>query len=94
MKDVLIEIFECGCCRFAEPMVRSAIGRSTGRVECKYYTLPRDRAAFEAHNVIEAADRMGQSPVVIVSNRAGKQIRLDKINQRCVQDALERLLVD
>jgi len=93
MKDILVEIFECGCCRFAEPLVRNVIGRRSDRVECRYYTLPRDRAVFEAHRVA-SADTALQSPVVIVSNRTGEQIRVDKINQQSVQDALERLLAN
>jgi len=94
MKDVLVEIFECGCCRFAEPLVRSVIGRRTDRVECAYYTLPRDQAVFEAHNVTGPAGNAMQSPVVIVSKRGGEQIRLDRINQRSIQDALEHLLAN
>ena len=92
MKDILIEVFECGCCRFAEPVVRSAVARVAERVECKLYTLPKDRAVFEAHNIVPGADNTSQAPVVIINDRFGEQIRVDKINQRSVQDALERLL--
>jgi hypothetical protein len=93
---ILIETFECACCRFAEAIVRSSIRGHEDGIECRSYTFPRDREVFQKYGVPTAAtdNAAAPGPVVIVSNAAGEQIRIEKINQRNIQLVLERLLAN
>jgi hypothetical protein len=94
MKKVFIEVFECDCCKFAEYVVKNSIRGHEDDVECKYYTLPGDRAIFEKYGVklTETDGVLRAAPLVVLSKEGEKQLKVDKVNRIHIQKALNSLL--
>lgn len=94
MKKILVEIFECDCCRFVEYVVKNAIRGYEEKVECKNYTLPQDRAVFEKYGVMitEANGILKTAPLVVLIKEGEKEVKIDKVNRIRIQRALDSFL--
>lgn len=94
MRKILIEIFECSCCKFVENVVRNSIRGYEDKVEYKNYSLPKDRSAFEKYGIIikESNGIINSLPLVVISKGEGKEVRIEKINRISIRKALDHIL--
>lgn len=96
MEKILVEIFECSCCKFVENVVKNAIRGHKDKVEYKNYYLPEDRSAFKKYGIIiiESNGILNSPPLVVMSKGGGKEVRIEKINRISIRNALDYVLAN